>query len=259
MNKTHKLINQNKDLIIKNKKLSYLLNNKNSSSNNNSTNSSSNNIMPIHKTNNSNNLKNSKSRDKQEIKNNVNQNTNKSKNINRNGSFSKILDNKEDKFKNINKDINNNMNPNYNTTNNIKNVLQIKIANSVLKKDITGKPFLDYICEVKNGKQNYSLNKKFGHFIMLHKSLKTTFKDNVKLPNGGNLFININEMRQNSFQENKLEQLDKYVSELLNIEQVRNSTPFKSFFELDEQHEQKLFDNNLGNYRLSMEQKKNNI
>ena len=92
--------------------------------------------------------------------------------------------------------------------------------------------------------------------MMLHKSLKTTFKDNVKLPNGGNLFTNINEMRQNGFHENKLEQLDKYISELLNIEQIRNSLPFKNFFELDEPHEQKIFDNNIGNHKLSMEHKK---
>ena len=263
MKNTDNLINKNKDLIIKNKNLSYALNNKSSrnSSNNNSTNSSSNNIMSNHKSNNSNNsnnLKNSKSRDRQEIKTNANQNTNKNNNkINRNGSFSKILDKKEDKYKSINKDnINNNIYSNYNTTNNIKNDIQIKITNSVLKKDITGKPFLDYLCEVKNGKENYSLNKKFGHFMMLHKSLKTTFKDNVKLPNGGNLFTNINEMRQNGFHENKLEQLDKYISELLNIEQIRNSLPFKNFFELDEPHEQKIFDNNIGNYKLSMEHKK---
>ena len=194
-----------------------------------------------------NNIKNSKSRDKQEIKVNSNQN----KLINRNGSFSKILDKKEDKYK-INKDIY----PNYYTNDSSIKDINIKITNSILKKDITGKPFLDYICEVKNGNENYILNKKFGHFMMLHKSLKTIFKDNIKLPNGGNLFININEMKQNSFHENKLEQLDKYISDLLNIEEIKNSLPFKNFFELDEKHEQKISDNTLGKYRLSLEQKK---
>ena len=81
---------------------------------------------------------------------------------------------------------------------------------------------------------------------MLYKALKTTFKDNSKLPSGGNLFINLNEMKQNSFHENKLEQLDKYISELLKVDEIKNSKPFKSFFELDEKHEQKSNDNNLG-------------
>ena len=249
--KTENLVNENKELINKNKKLSLSFGNKNINTNNNlfndSTNISSissNNLILGNK---NNNIKNSKSRDKQEIKVNSNQN----KLINRNGSFSKILDKKEDKYK-INKDIY----PNYYTNDSSIKDINIKITNSILKKDITGKPFLDYICEVKNGNENYILNKKFGHFMMLHKSLKTIFKDNIKLPNGGNLFININEMKQNSFHENKLEQLDKYISDLLNIEEIKNSLPFKNFFELDEKHEQKISDNTLGKYRLSLEQKK---
>ena len=249
--KTENLVNKNKELINKNKKLSLSFGNKNINTNNNlfndSTNISSissNNLILGNK---NNNIKNSKSRDKQEIKVNSNQN----KLINRNGSFSKILDKKEDKYK-INKDIY----PNYYTNDSSIKDINIKITNSILKKDITGKPFLDYICEVKNGNENYILNKKFGHFMMLHKSLKTIFKDNIKLPNGGNLFININEMKQNSFHENKLEQLDKYISDLLNIEEIKNSLPFKNFFELDEKHEQKISDNTLGKYRLSLEQKK---
>ena len=116
--------------------------------------------------------------------------------------------------------------------------LNIKVSNTVLKKDITGKPFLDYICEIKNGNKSYTLNKKFGHFIMLHKSLKLLFKDLIQLPDGGNLFISITDMKQNTFHENKLTQLDRYINDLLAIDQVKNSEPFKDFFELDEQHEQ---------------------
>ena len=81
---------------------------------------------------------------------------------------------------------------------------------------------------------------------MLYKALKGIFKDNLKLPNGGNLFLNINEMKQNTFHENKLEQLDKYVSDLLNIDGVINSKPFRNFFELDETHEKNVVDNYLG-------------
>ena len=113
---------------------------------------------------------------------------------------------------------------------NMNKLLNIKVSNTVLKKDITGKPFLDYICEIKNGTKSYTLNKKFGHFIMLHKSLKLLFKDSIKLPEGGNLFISINDMKQNTFHENKLSQLDKYINDLMAIDQVRNSTPFKDFF-----------------------------
>ena len=239
MNKTDDLVNKNKQLINNNKKLSYSLNN---NSNNSSTNSLSNNMSSF----------NDSKENKQEMKkSNVS-----SQKVNRNGSSSKTIENKDEKYKDLNKEINNlYLNYNANDINKTKDI-EIKVINSVLKKDITGKPFLDYICEVKNGNQNYKLNKRFGHFMMLHKALKTQFKDNIKLPNGGNLFININEMKQNVFHENKLEQLDKYVLELLNIEEVKKSLPFRDFFELDETHEQKLGDNNMGKYKSLGEKKK---
>ena len=63
-------------------------------------------------------------------------------------------------------------------------------------------------------------------------------------------------MKQNVFHENKLEQLDKYVLELLNIEEVKKSLPFRDFFELDETHEQKFGDNNMGKYKSLGEKKK---
>ncbi len=168
----------------------------------------------------------------------------------RNGSFSKVLDKREEKDKyslliNKNKDDNNFK----------KNDLEIKVINSVLKKDLHGKQFLEYVCEVKKGDKNYKINKKLGHFIMLHKALKSIFKDNLVLANGGNLFININEMNQNSFHENKLEQLNKYVSDLINLEEVVNSLPFTNFFELNEEHELNNNDN-LDKYKMLLEKNK---
>ena len=158
-----------------------------------------------------------------------NQNNQNQKKIIRNGSFSKVLEKRGN--------------------------LEIRIINSVLKKDIHGYPFLEYICEVKKGEKNYKINKKFGHFIMLHKALKSLFKENLKLNNVGNLFININEMKNNAFHENKLEQLDKYVSDLLNIDEVKNSIPFKNFFELDDIHDSNS-SNDLGKYKMLLEKNK---
>ena len=168
--------------------------------------------------------------------------------LGKNNSYTKIQDKKEDQAKYpdiVNKDNNNILN---------KNDINIKVVNSVLKKDMHGKPFLDYICEIKNGNDNYSLNKKFGHFILLQKNLKSLFKDQVKLPDGGNLFISINDMKQNTFHENKLSQLDKYINDLLKIEQVKNSAPFRNFFELDEQHEQNS--NKIKRTKTTMDKKK---
>ena len=128
----------------------------------------------------------------------------------------------------------NNSNPENNTNNNL---LEIKVTSSVLKKDITGKPFIEYICNIKNGSDIYSLNKKFGHFLLLHKTIKNLLKDSTKLPESGNLFISINDMKQNAFHENKLGQLDKYINDLIKIEQVVACGFFRNFFELDQTHE----------------------
>ena len=144
--------------------------------------------------------------------------------------------NKTTKIPSSNDILLNNSNPENNNNNN-NNSLEIKVTNSVLKKDITGKPFIEYICNIKNGSDIYTINKKFGHFLLLHKSLKNLFKDSVKLPENGNLFISINDMKQNTFHENKLGQLDKYINELIQIEQVLNCAFFRNFFELDQIHE----------------------
>ena len=180
-------------------------------------------------------------------------NLTQNKKISKNCSFSKKLDKKEEEDdKKISLSINS-INSDTNSIN--KNDIDIKVVSSVLKKDMHGKPFLEYVCEVKKGDKVFKINKKFGHFIMLHKALKSIFKDNLKLPNGGNLFININEMKQNSFHENKLDQLDKYVSDLINVDGVINSLPFINFFELNENIESANNDN-LDKYKMLLEKNK---
>ena len=227
MTKTDNLATKNYESINKSSK--YILNSSNYNSMNLSENNQNINSSPqVSKHSSNNNLIKGKSSSKK-LSNNKSD---------KNGSFSKIIESNEEKL-NINKDLKN-FYPNFNTFEGNKKELKIKIINSVLKKDIMGKPYLDYICEIKNGNEIYKLNKKFGHFMMLHKALKSYFKDSLNIPNGGNLFININDMKQNSFHENKLEQLDKYISDLLNIEEIKLSFAFRNFFELDEKHEKKL-------------------
>ena len=116
------------------------------------------------------------------------------------------------------------------------NKLQIKIINSMLKKDEYGRPYLDYICEVKYNDKEWKILKKFNQFALLHNAIKNLFKDTFQLPKTGSLFTNINDMTGNAFHENKINQLDKYINELIEIDEVSNSVPFKNFFELDEEH-----------------------
>ena len=261
MDKTNELVENNKSIYENNQNISQFLrgfkglsnnitsNSTNSSNISNSVNINNYNTQPqaksvlldenIHPKNQENNPKVA-----HHVKyNSIDKNKNQSKNMNLNSNF-------------INNNYNTaNSNINTNTICNTNNLLDIKVSNSVLKKDITGKPFLDYICDVKNGSESYSLNKKFGHFIMLHKALKSLFKDTIKLPDGGNLFMSINDMKQNSFHENKLSQLDKYINDLMKIEQIKTSVPFRNFFELDEMHDQNM-NNKIRKNKTMMEKKK---
>ena len=259
MDKTNELVENNKNIYENNQNISQFLrgfkslssnaSSSNNSSINNSVNINNYNTQPQAKSvllDENIYAKNQESNPKvvHHVKyNSIDKNKSQSKNMNLNSNF-------------INNNNNTtNINTNVTTNNNINNFLDIKVSNSVLKKDITGKPFLDYICDVKNGNENYSLNKKFGHFIMLHKALKSLFKDTIKLPDGGNLFMSINDMKQNSFHENKLSQLDKYINDLMKFEQIKMSVPFRNFFELDEVHEQSM-NNKIKKNKTMMEKKK---
>ena len=259
MDKTNELVENNKNIYENNQNISQFLrgfkslssnaSSSNNSSINNSVNINNYNTQPQAKSvllDENIYAKNQESNPKvvHHVKyNSIDKNKSQSKNMNLNSNF-------------INNNNNTtNINTNVTTNNNINNFLDIKVSNSVLKKDITGKPFLDYICDVKNGNEIYSLNKKFGHFIMLHKALKSLFKDTIKLPDGGNLFMSINDMKQNSFHENKLSQLDKYINDLMKFEQIKMSVPFRNFFELDEVHEQSM-NNKIKKNKTMMEKKK---
>ena len=259
MDKTNELVENNKNIYENNQNISQFLrgfkslssnaSSSNNSSINNSVNINNYNTQPQAKSvllDENIYAKNQESNPKvvHHVKyNSIDKNKSQSKNMNLNSNF-------------INNNNNTtNINTNVTANNNINNFLDIKVSNSVLKKDITGKPFLDYICDVKNGNEIYSLNKKFGHFIMLHKALKSLFKDTIKLPDGGNLFMSINDMKQNSFHENKLSQLDKYINDLMKFEQIKMSVPFRNFFELDEVHEQSM-NNKIKKNKTMMEKKK---
>ena len=113
---------------------------------------------------------------------------------------------------------------------------KINIINTILKKDEYGKPYLDYVCEVIYNDKEWKLLKKFNQFALLNNALKNLFKDVLNLPNTGSLFTNINDMTGNSFHENKINQLDKFINELTEIDEVCRSVPFRNFFELDEEH-----------------------
>ena len=113
--------------------------------------------------------------------------------------------------------------------------LKLKIIKGKLKTDEVGKPYLEYIMDISYNGLSWRINKRFNQFANLHKTLKNLFKGVINMPQSANIFTNINDMNLNgpSFHENKIQQLEKFIKDLADIEQIFNSKPFYKFLELN--------------------------
>ena len=155
-------------------------------------------------------------------------------NLNLNDAFKaiEVLD-KEKQMNNIN-----NPNLSFNSKENIINNIQeknldnlkIKIVNNILKKNMSGKPYFDYVCEIKNHEKVYKLHRKLMNFYVLHKSLTEFFKDKLIIPDKNNLFDE--DGVKNSSLENKQDLLNNYIDEILKINEIKQSQIFQNFFDI---------------------------
>ena len=109
--------------------------------------------------------------------------------------------------------------------------IKIKIINHVLKKNNSGKPYLDYICEIKYKEKTKKLHRKLLNFYSLHKNLTEFFKDKINIPDKDNLFKEEN--IKNSLLENKQDLLNIYIEEISKINEIKKSLIFHNFFELN--------------------------
>jgi len=188
-----------------------------------------------------------------EIKNNTEKildlNKNILNNIKSNNQLKEELEEKEDDKKFKNKKENNDIHKqffsiekNYNdyeqniTENSSKELIEnfnikIKIINHVLKKSNSGKPYLDYICEIKTKEKTHKLHRKLKNFYSLHKSLTEFFKDKINIPDKNNLFNDDN--IEKSSLENNQDLLNNYLEEILKINEIKKSLIFKNFFEIN--------------------------
>ena len=109
--------------------------------------------------------------------------------------------------------------------------LKIKIINHVLKKNNSGIPYLDYICEIKNKEKTKKIHRKLKNFYTLHKSLKEFFKDKINIPDKDNFFTDEN-IKSFSL-ENKQDILNYYLDELSKNNEIKKSKIFLNFFEIN--------------------------
>ena len=95
---------------------------------------------------------------------------------------------------------------------------------------MSGKPYLDYVCEIKNKDNTNKLHRKLMNFYVLHKSLKECFKDKIIIPDKDNLFIEEN--IKSGALENKQDLLNNYIEEIIKIDEIKRCQIFQNFFEI---------------------------
>ena len=113
--------------------------------------------------------------------------------------------------------------------------LKIKILKGKVKLDELGNPYLEYIIDVNYDTQSWRINRRFNQFSNLFKTLKNMFRGVAQLPTSANIFINFGNNNQfSSFHENKIIQLEKFLKDLSEINNINTSKPFRKFLEFEQ-------------------------
>ena len=172
--------------------------------------------------NNINNNKNNYNTDKKIKKNEINDN-------NIHNQFFSNDKNKNSEIISNKTNINRKLNYSNSKENNLS--FKIKIINHALKKNNSGKPYIDYICEIKTKEKTNKIHRKLINFYSLHKSLTEFFKDKINIPDKDNIFKEEN--IKNSSLENKQELLNNYIEEICKINEIKKSLIFQNFFEIN--------------------------
>ena len=126
--------------------------------------------------------------------------------------------------------------------------LKIKIVKGKIKIDEIGKPFLEYIIDITYNNQSWRINKKFNQFANLFKNIQN-YTNN--LPESSKIFLNFNEKNfSNNFHENKIIQLEKFIKDLSQIDEINNSKVFLRFIEFENNYfiDDEEINNNNYNY-----------
>ena len=148
---------------------------------------------------------------------------------------------KKNNYKNINlyyyDNKNNSANNNKSNTNNkifIPQKLKIKIIKGRIRKDKSGKPYLEYIININyDNITNWNINRRFNQFTNLYKTLRTISKESFEMPESSNFFNNITALFSGLSHENKILQLEKFLKDLTETEGINNSKHLYCFLELN--------------------------
>ena len=126
--------------------------------------------------------------------------------------------------------------------------IKIKIIKGRIRKDKTGKLYLEYIIELNCLSQSWVINKKFNQFTNLYKYLVNLSNERgLELPQSAKIFKNIGKTFSNLSHENKIIQLEKFLKDITKIDAISNSEPYQHFLEIE-----RLFDTYKENKNKNM-------
>ena len=113
--------------------------------------------------------------------------------------------------------------------------LKIKIIKGRIRKDKTGKPYLEYIIEVNYLTKSWQINKKFNQFTNFYKNLKLMANQGgAPLPQSANIFSNIGTLFSGLSHENKIIQLEKFLKDISDVDKISGSSIYRNFFEIEQ-------------------------
>ena len=141
--------------------------------------------------------------------------------------------------------------------------LKIKIIKGRIRKDKTGKPYLEYIIEINYLTKNWQINKRFNQFTNLYKNLKlSAAQGGPQLPQSANIFSNIGTLFSGLSHENKIIQLEKFLKDISESDGINSSAAYKNFFEIDQfynEYRRKRNSNINNEYQKKITIQNNNI
>ena len=112
--------------------------------------------------------------------------------------------------------------------------LKIKIVKGRIRKDKTGKPYLEYIIELNHLNKKWVINKRFSQFTNFYKNLKKMeIQEGITIPRSANIFSNIGTVFSGLSHEDKILNLERFLKDISFNENISNTSLYRNFFETE--------------------------
>ena len=126
---------------------------------------------------------------------------------------------------NLSKDYIQNFNP---------KLFKIKIVKGRIRKDKSGKPYLEYMIELIYLNKKWTINKRFSQFTNLYKNLKKMeIQEGISIPESANIFSNIGTVFSGLSHENKIINLEKFLKDISMNDEINSTSLYRNFFETE--------------------------